>query len=102
MVHVQRHRELTYLIEDLTKDINKLSDSGELEYYDKELVTQIHQKLEILRPMQIGTTEVLDSIQYLLGEIRTGRYDRDEISLQIDLMIDYIQDYLDWLTPNQA
>jgi hypothetical protein len=99
---VQRHRELTYLIEDLTKDINKLSDSGELEYYDKELVTQIHQKLEILRPMQIGTTEVLDSIQYLLGEIRTGRYDRDEISLQIDLMIDYIQDYLDWLTPNQA
>jgi len=28
-----------------------------------------------------------------LGEIRTGRYDRDEISLQIDLMIDYIQDY---------
>ncbi len=102
MVHKQRHRELTYLIEDITKDLNKLSDSGELEHYDKELIAQIHQKLEILKPMQIGTTEVLDSIQYLLGEIRTGRYDRDEISLQIDLMIDYIQDYLDWLTPNQA
>ena len=102
MVHKQRHRELTYLIEDLTKDLNKLSDSGELEYYDKELVTQVHQKLEILKHMQIGTTDVLDSIQYLLGEIRTGRYDRDEVSLQIDLMIDYIQDYLDWLTPNQA
>ena len=96
MVHKQRHRELTYLIEDLTKDINKLSDSGELEYYDKELVAQIHQKLEILKLMQIGTTEVLDSIQYLLGEIRTGRYDRDEICLQIDRMIDYIQDYLEW------
>jgi hypothetical protein len=102
VVHKQRHRELTYLIEDITKDLNKLSDSGELEHYDKELIAQIHQKLEILKPMQIGTTEVLDSIQYLLGEIRTGRYDRDEISLQIDLMIDYIQDYLDWLTPNQA
>jgi len=97
VVHKQRHRELTYLIEDLAKDVNKLSDSGELEYYDKELVAQVHQKLEILKPMQIGTTEVLDSIQYLLGEIRTGRYDRDEICLEIDRMIEYIQDYLDWL-----
>ena len=95
MVHKQRHRELTYLIEDLTKDLNKLSDSGELEYYDKELIAQIHQKLEILKPMQIGTIEVLDSIQYLLGEIRTGRYDGDEICQEIDRMIDYIQDYLD-------
>ena len=94
MVHKQRHRELTYLIEDLTQGLNKLCDSGELEYYDKELLAQIHQKLELLKPMQIGTTEVLDSIQYLLGEIRTGRYDRDKICLQIDLMIDYIQDYL--------
>jgi hypothetical protein len=67
VVHKQRHRELNYLIEDLTKDTNKLSDSGELEYYDKELLAQIHQKLELLKPMQIGTTEVLDSIQYLLG-----------------------------------
>jgi hypothetical protein len=97
VIHKQRHRELTYLIEDLTKDLNKLSDSGELEYYDKGLITEIHQKLEILKPMQIGTTDVLDSIQYLLGEIRTGRYDRDEICLQIGRMIDYIQDYLDWL-----
>ena len=96
MVHKQRHRELTYLIEDLAKDVNKLSDSGELEYYDKELVAQIHQKLEILKPMQIGITEVLDSIQYILGEIRTGRYDRDEICLQIDRMIEYIQDYMEW------
>ena len=98
MVHKQRHRELTYLVEDLTKDTNKLFDSGELEYHDKELISQIHQKLKILKPMQIGTTEVLDSIQYLLGEIRTGRYERDEICLHIDGMIDYIQDYLDWLT----
>jgi hypothetical protein len=97
VVHKQRHRELTYLIEDLTKHLKKLADSGELEYYGKELVAQIHQKLEILKPMQIGTTEVLDSIQYLFGEIRTGRYDRDEISLQIDRMTDYIQDYLNWL-----
>ncbi len=96
MVHKQRHRELTYLIEDLTKDVDKLSDSGELDYSDKELVAQIHQKLEMLKPMQIGTTEVLDSIQYLLGEIQTGRYDRDETCLEIDRMIDYIQDYLDW------
>ena len=95
MVHKQRHRELTYLIEDLAKDVNKLSDSGELEYYDKELVAQVHQKLEILKPMQIGTTEVLDSIQYLLGEIRTGRYDFDEVHPQVDRMIDYIQDYLE-------
>jgi hypothetical protein len=96
VVHKQRHRELTYLIEDLTKDLNKLYDSGELQYYYKELISQVHQKLEILKPMQIGTTEVLDSIQYLLGEIQTGRYDRDEIHLQVDRMIDYIQDYLNW------
>jgi hypothetical protein len=96
VVHKQRHRELTYLIEDLTNDLNKLSDSGELEYYDKELVTQIHQKLEILKPMQIGTTQVLDFIQYLLGEMRTGRYDPDDICLQVDRMIDYIQGYLEW------
>ena len=102
MVHKQRHRELTYLIQDLTKDLNKLSDSGELEYFDKELVAQIHQKLAILKPMQIGTTDVLDTIQYLLGEIRTGRYDLDEICLQIDRMIDDIQDYLDWLNAFQA
>jgi hypothetical protein len=102
MVHKQRHRELTYLIEDLAKDLNKLYDSGELQYYDKELISQIHQKLEILKPMQIGTTDVLDSIQYLLGEIRTGCYDRDEIHLQVDRMIDYIQEYLDWFTLPQA
>jgi hypothetical protein len=98
VVHKQRHRELTYLIEDITKDLNMLSDSGELEYFDKELISQIHQKLEMLKPMQIGTTRVLDSIQYLLGEIRAGRYDRDEISLQIDRMIDYTQEYLDWVS----
>jgi hypothetical protein len=96
MSHIRIHRELSYLIEDLTNDTNKLFDSGELEYYDKELIAQVHLKLEILKPMQIGTIEVLDSIQYLLGEIRTGRYDRDEICLQVDRMIDYIQDYLDW------
>ena len=98
MVHMQRHRELTYLIEDLTKDLDKLSDSGGLEYYDKELITQILQKLEILKPMQIGATDVLDSIQYIFGEIRTGRYDRDEICVQVDRMIDYIQVYLDWVS----
>ena len=98
MVHKQRHRELTYLIEDLANDTNKLFDSRELEYYDKELVALIHQKLEILKPMQIGTTEVLDSIQYLLGEIRTGRYDCDQIHLHVDRMIGYIQDYLEWLS----
>ena len=96
MVHKQRHRELTYLIEDLTKDLDKLSDIGELEYYDKELIAQVHQKLEILKPMQIGTSEVLDSIQYLLGEIRTGCYDLDEFHLQVNRMIEVIQDYLDW------
>ena len=98
MVHKQRHRELIYLIEDLAKDLNKLSDSGELAHYDKELVAQVHQKLEMLKPMQIGTFQVLDSIQYLLGEIRTGCYDHEEIYLQVDLMISCIQDYLDWLT----
>ena len=97
MVHKERQRELTYLIEDLTKDINKLSDSGELEYYDKKLMTQIHQNLEMLKPMQIGTSDVLDSIQYLLGEIRSGRYEDEEVHLQVDRMIDYIQEYLTWL-----
>ena len=94
--HRERHLGLTYLIDDLIKASDKLTNTGELEYYDKELLTQILQKLEDLRPMHIGTTEVLDSIQYLLGEMQTGRYDRDEIYLQIERMIDSIQDYLDF------
>ena len=96
MVHKQRHLELTYLIEDLNKDLNRLSDSGHMAFYDQGLIAQIHQKLEILRPMQIGTIELLDFIQYLLGEIQTGRYEDEEPFIQISFMIDYIQDYLDW------
>ena len=96
MVHKQRHRELTYLIDDITRGLNRLSDSGHMAFYDHELIAQIHQKLEILRPMQIGTIEVLDAIQYLLGEIQTGRYEDEEPFIQVGFMIDYIQDYLYW------
>ena len=45
---------------------------------------------------QIGTTDILDSIQYLLGEVRSGRYEDEEVHLQVERMIDYIQDFVDW------
>jgi hypothetical protein len=96
-MHVRRQNELLQLIDDITLDINKLTLGGDLEYYDTSLISQVMKKLETLKPMQIGTIEVLDSIQYLLGEIQTGRDESDTIFIEVDNILIQIQDYLDWL-----
>ena len=96
-MHVHRQNELLQLIDDITLDINKLTLGGDLEYYDSSLISQVMKKLETLKPMQIGTIEVLDSIQYLLGEIQTGRDESDTIFIEVDNILIQIQDYLDWL-----
>jgi hypothetical protein len=96
-MHIRRQNELLKLISDITLDIDKLKLRGELEHYDLSLISQIVEKLESLRTMQIGTTGVLDSIQYLLGEIQTGRDERDSTYIDVDSILFQIQDYLDWL-----
>jgi hypothetical protein len=96
-MHIRRQNELLQLIDDISLDINKLKLCGELEHYDLSLISQIVERLESLRPMQIGTTGVLDSIQYLLGEIQTGRDENDWTYIDVDNIQSQIQDYLDWL-----
>jgi hypothetical protein len=97
MGHKFRQSELIYLIDDITRDLDRLANQSELEFYDMSLVGQARLKLITLRPMQVGTAEVLDSLQYLLGEIRTGHDEWDPTYIQVDRIISYIQDYLDWL-----
>lgn len=96
-MHIRRQNELLQLIDDVSLDINKVMLCGELEHYDLSLITQIVERLESLRPMQIGTTGVLNSIQYLLGEIQTGRDERDRTYIDVEKILIQIQDYLDWL-----
>jgi len=96
-MHIRRQNELLQLISDITLDINKLKLCGELEHYDFSLISQIVERLESLKTMQIGTTGALDSIQYLLGEIQTGRDERDSTYIYVDSILFQIQDYLDWL-----
>ena len=98
MGHIFRQRELMYLIDDITRDLDKLTDHGEIGFYDLSLVGQVRLQLITLRPMQIGTFEALDSLQYLLSEIRTGHDEWDPVYIQVDRIISYIQDYLDWLS----
>lgn len=98
MGHRFRQRELTYLIDDITRDLDTLIDQGEIGFYDSSLIRQARLKLITLRPMQIGTVEALNSLQYLLSEIRTGHDEWDATYTQVDRIITYIQDYLDWLS----
>jgi hypothetical protein len=96
-MHIRRQKELLQLIDDISLDINKLMLCGELEHYDLSLISQIVEKLESLRPMQIGTAGVLDSIQYLLGEMQTGRDENEFTYIAVGNIQNRIQDYLDWL-----
>jgi hypothetical protein len=98
MGHRFRQRELMYLIDDITRDLDKLTDHGEIGFYDLSLIGQARLQLITLRPMQIGTVEALDSLQYLLSEIGTGRDEWDPTYIQVEMIIGYIQDYLDWLS----
>jgi hypothetical protein len=90
------HRELQYLLEDLMKDIFKLPDDIYVGPYEQELIDEVNQKVEQLSKIQLGRSQVLDSIQYVLGELRVGLEEREMAYVLITKMIDDIQDFLDW------
>ena len=96
MGNVNKKRELQYLLEDLVKDLSKLPDEIYVGPFEQELIDQVNQKLEQLSTIQIGQTQVLDSIQFVLGELRVGLDDWERPYVLITKMIDDIQDYLNW------
>ena len=96
MVHKQRYRELTYLIEDLIKDLSKLPDEIYVGPFEQELIDEANQKIELLSNIHLGQAQVLDSIQYTLGELRVGLEEWERPYFLITKMIDDIQDFLDW------
>ena len=96
MGNVNKKRELQYLLEDLVKDLSKLPDDIYVGPYEQDLVDQLKQKLEQLHTIQLGQAQVLDSIQYLIGELRIGLQEWEKSYALMTKMIDDIQDFLDW------
>ncbi len=96
MGNVNKKRELQYLLEDLVKDLSKLPDEIYVGPFEQELIDAVNQKIELLSKIQLGQVQVLDSIQYTLGELRVGLDDWERPYILITKMIDDIQDYLDW------
>jgi hypothetical protein len=94
--NVNKKRELQYLLEDLVKDLSKLPDEIYVGPFEQELIDAVNQKIELLSKIQLGQVQVLDSIQYTLGELRVGLDDWERPYILITKMIDDIQDYLDW------
>ncbi len=93
---MNKKRELQYLLEDLVKDLSKLPDDISVGPYEQDLVDQLNQKLELLHTIQIGQAQVLDSIQYIIGELRIGLEEWEKSYILTTKMIDDIQDFLDW------
>lgn len=96
MGNVNKKRELGYLLEDLVKDLSKLPDEIFVGPFEQELIDEVNQKLELLANIQLGQAQVLDSIQYTLGELRVGLEEWEMAHVLITKMIDDIQDFLDW------
>jgi hypothetical protein len=96
MGNVNKKRELGYLLEDLVKDLSKLPDEIYFGPFEQELIDEVNQKIELLANIQLGQAQVLDSIQYVLGELRVGLEEWERPYVRITKMIDDIQDYLDW------
>jgi hypothetical protein len=96
MGNVNKKRELQYLLEDLVKDLSKLPDEIYVGPFEQELIDVVSQKIELLSRIQLGQAQVLDSIQYVLGELRVGRDDWERAYFLITKMIDDVQDYIDW------
>ena len=96
MGNVNKKRELQYLLEDLVKDLSKLPDEIYVGPFEQELIDEVNKKIELLSSIQLGQVQVLDSIQYVLGELRVGLDDWERAYVLITKMIDDIQDYLDW------
>ena len=96
MTKAIRHRELQYLLEDLIKDLSKVPDEIYIGPFEQELIDEVNQKIELLANIHLGQAQVLDSIQYVLGELRVGLDDWERAYVLITKMIDDIQDFLDW------
>ena len=96
MGNVNKKRELQYLLEDLIKDLAKLPDEIYVGPYEQELIDEVNQNVEQLFRIQLGQSQVLDSIQYTLGELRVGLEEWEMAYVLITKMIDDIQDFLDW------
>jgi hypothetical protein len=96
MGNVNKKRELSYLLEDLVKDLSKFPDEIYGGLYEQELIDEVRQKVEQLSKIQLGQSQVLDSIQYTLGELRVGLDDSEIAYVLITKMIDDIQDFLNW------
>ena len=96
MGNVNKKRELQYLLEDLIKDLAKVPDEIYVGPFEQDLIDQVNQKIELLSNIHLGQAQVLDSIQYVLGELRVGLDDWERAYVLITKMIDDIQDYLDW------
>ena len=96
MANVNKGRELRYLLEDLVKDLAKLPDEIYVGPYEQGLIDEVNKKIELLSNIHLGQAQVLDSIQYTLGELRVGLEDWERPYLLITKMIDDIQDFLDW------
>ena len=96
MGNVNNKRELQYLLEDLVKDLAKLRDEIYVGPFEQELFEEVNQKVEVLTKAQLGQAQLLDSIQYILGELRTGMDDWESPYVLTTKMIDDIQDFLDW------
>ena len=96
MANVNKKRELSYLLEDLVKDLSKLPDEIYVGPFEQELIDEVNRKIELLSSIQLGQVQVLDSVQYTLGELRVGLDDWERPYLLITKMIDDIQDFLDW------
>ena len=96
MGNVNKKRELQYLLEDLVKDLSKLPDEIYVGPLEQELIDEVNRKIELLSSIQLGQVQVLDSVQYVLGELRVGLDDWERPCILITKMIDDIQDFLDW------
>jgi len=92
-----RTRELSYLYEDLSRSILRIQNAYVLEHYDQSLLSQIQEKLIAILTIHIGASAVLDSIQYLLGEIRAGLAEDEPLYCHLDALIARIQNYIDWV-----
>ena len=96
MGNVNKKRELQYLLEDLVKDLSKLPDDIYVGPFEQELIDEVNKKIELLSNIHLGQAHVLDSVQYVLGELRVGLEESDRPYIFITKMIDDIQDFLDW------
>jgi hypothetical protein len=96
MGNVNKKRELQYLLEDLVRDLAKLPNEMYVGPFEQELIDQVNQKIELFSKIQLGQSQVLDSMQYILGELRVGLEDWERSFVLITKMIDDIQDLLDW------